>query len=131
MKKIILILFLVGSSLFADLIWNHDIEEGYDKAEKEHKVIFVILSQKGCPACKYMQNVVLKNKNVVKALEKDFVTVHLDIHTDDVPLALEHFVTPTLYFVDSEEKVLHRVDGYENAKDLLEELENVKALNPQ
>ena len=123
MKKIILIMFFVSSSLFAQLNWMNNVYDAYERAEKEKKMVFVIISLKGCSSCAYMYDVVFKNQNVIKALEKDFVAVHLDILEDFVPLELEHFVTPTLYFLDSNEKVLHRINGYKNEKDFLDTLE--------
>ncbi len=125
MKKMIVMMLLVTSALFAQVHWVKDLDDAYDIAAQEKKIVFVLLSQKGCPACKYMKNVVLQNSEVQKALAKDFVVVHLDIHEDFVPLALEHFVTPTLYFLNSDEGVLKRVNGYENAKDFLTELKSL------
>jgi len=125
MKKIIIMMVLFTSVLFAEVHWVKDLDDAYDIAAKEHKKVFVLLSQKGCPACKYMKNVVLQNSAVQKALAKDFIAVHLDIHEDFVPLALEHFVTPTLYFLKSDETVIKHVNGYENAKDFLAELQGI------
>lgn len=125
MKKIIILFFFLVNALMADVHWVKELDDAYDIAEKEHKIVFVILSQKGCPACQYMKNVVLKNENVVKEMSKDFVAVHLDIHKDFVPLALEHFVTPTLFFLNSDEKILYKVNGYKNAKELLVDLQRV------
>jgi|FLOH01.1.fsa_nt_gi thiol-disulfide isomerase/thioredoxin len=126
MKKILLTLLFLTSSLFAELNWVENLEDAYDVAEKENKIVFVILSQRGCPACKYMKDIVLEDANVIEELNKDFVAVYLDIHHDDVPLELEHFVTPTLYFLDSNEKILHRTNGYENIKEFLEDLDSAK-----
>ena len=53
MKKIFLIAFFV-TSLFAQMNWVDGLEDAYDKAETEHKIILVMLSQVGCPPCKYM-----------------------------------------------------------------------------
>ena len=129
MKKIILILLFVGTSLIAELNWIDDLDDAYDVAQEEHKIVFVILSQKGCPACNYMKDTVLKNKDVIKEFNKDFVAVHLDIHHDAVPLELEHFVTPTLYFLNADEEILFRINGYKNDKEFLEELDTVKMIN--
>jgi len=128
MKKIFLITILLVSSLLADLNWIKDLDDAYDKAEDEKKIVMVILSQQGCPACKYMNNVVLKDKEVVQEFNKNFLGVHLDIHHDAVPLELEHFVTPTVYFLTADEEILFRIDGYKNAKEFLDELDTVVML---
>ncbi len=129
MKKIVIIFFFLVNALMADVHWVKELDDAYDIAAKEHKIVFVILSQKGCPACKYMKNVVLKNDNVVKEMRKNFVAVHLDIHEDFVPLALEHFVTPTLFFLNSDEKILYKVNGYKNAKEFLADIKRVAKTN--
>ena len=128
MKNIILIMLFVTSSLFAQINWVKDLDDAYEIAEKENKVIFVILSQKGCPACNYMKDVVLKNKNVIEEFNKDFIAVHLDIHEDPVPLELEHFVTPTLFFLNSDEEILYKINGYKNEKEFLDELDNINLM---
>jgi len=125
MKKIFLTLMFIATSLFAEVHWFNNLEDAYDVAEKEHKILFVILSQEGCPACIYMKNVVLKDTNVMKNLNKNYISVHLDIHHDDIPLELEHFVTPTLYYLNSDEEILYRKNGYENVKELLDDLDSV------
>ena len=129
MKKIIIAFIFIATSLFSQqLHWVKELDDAYDLAEKEHKSVMVILSQKGCPACKYMKGVVLKNTNVIKTFNKDFIGVHLDIHHDSVPLELEHFVTPTLYFLSADEEILHRINGYKNDKEFLEALDTAKML---
>ena len=131
MKKILFILLFLINVYGAELNWINDLDDAYDVAEKENKIVFVILSQKGCPACKYMKNVVLKNADVIKEFNKDFIGVHLDIHHDSVPLELEHFVTPTLYFLNADEEILYRINGYKNDKEFLEALDTVKMLEEE
>ncbi len=126
MKKILIIVAFLATSLFASMNWVGELEDAYDKAESGHKIVMVILTQKHCPACEYMENVVLKNDKVIKEFNKNFLAVKLDIHEDYVPLELKHFATPTIYFLDSDEKILKRINGYENEKDFIDELKKVK-----
>jgi len=126
MKKIILTLVLVVSSLFADIKYT-DIFDAYDVAKAEKKLVLVMLSQKGCPGCQYMENVVFENKDVNKFMKKSYVTVHIDVHDEGAPDGLEYFATPTFYFLDANEKVLKRINGGENAKDFLTTLEEVSS----
>jgi len=128
-KKILLTLLFIVNAHATQLNWISDLDDVYDIADKEHKIVFVILSQKGCPACKYMKNTVLKNKDVIKEFNKNFIGVHLDIHHDSVPLELEHFVTPTLFFLNADEEILYRINGYKNEKEFLDELDTVKMIN--
>ena len=123
MKKIVLIISFLITSVFADINWVEDIDDAYDKAAKENKNVMVMLSRKGCPACKYMKNVVFKDKNFSKRFNKKLIAVHIDIHKDFMPDGLEFFATPTFYFLDANEKKLHRINGAHNSKEFAEELE--------
>ena len=127
MKKILLIMLFVATTLLASMNTVVELEDAYETAEKENKIVMVVLSQKGCPACKYMKDVVFKNKDVVKQFNKDFVAVHLDIHNDYVPLELEHVVTPTIYFLTNDEKIIGAIYGYKNDKDFMQILKKTKA----
>lgn len=125
MKKIFLVLLMMLTSLFAEVKYT-EMFDAYDIAEKENKLVLVMLSQKGCPGCQYMENVVFANKDISEYLAKEYITVHLDVHEDAVPMELEHFATPTFYFLDAEENILKRLDGGENAKDFLITLKAVR-----
>ncbi len=122
MKKIVFIAFLI-TSLFGDINWIEDIDDAYEVAAKENKNVMVMLSRKGCPACKYMKDIVFKDKNFSNRFNKGLVAVHIDIHKDFMPDGLEFFATPTFYFLDANEKKLHRINGAHNSKEFSEELE--------
>jgi len=125
MKKIFLTILIMCISLLADVKYT-EMFDAYDIAEKENKLVMVMLSQKGCPGCQYMENIVFANKDISAYLAKEYIVVHLDIHEDAVPLELEHFATPTFYFLDADENILKRLDGGENAKDFLTTLKAVR-----
>ncbi len=118
----------LASSLFAQMNWIGDLEDAYDNVETNKKIIMVMLSQKGCPPCKYMKSIVFKDDKVIKEFNKSFLAVELDIHEDAVPLELENFGTPTFYFLNADEEILGRFVGYKNEKDFLDELDTVLML---
>ena len=126
MKKILLIMAFFATSLFAQMNWIGDLEDAYDNAESNHKIILVMLSQKGCPPCKYMKTIVFKDDKVIKEFNKSFIAVELDIHEDPVPLELPNFGTPTFYFLNADEEILGKFVGYKNQKDFLAKLQEVK-----
>lgn len=123
MKKIVFIILFLITSAFADINWVEDVDDAYEIALKENKTVMVMLSRKDCPACEYMEGIVFENKNFMSFFDKNFIAVHVDIHEDFVPEGLEYFATPTFYFLDSNEKVLHKIVGGQNYKDFREELE--------
>lgn len=125
MKKILILLFILTSSIFAKVEWT-DIFDVYDDAKASNKVVMVMLSQKGCPGCEYMKSVVLEDEKVSKLLKDSFISVVLDVHEDFMPENLEYFATPTFYFLDAQEKILKRVNGGEKAKDFIKTLKVFK-----
>ena len=130
MKKTVLIIAFLITSLFGDINWAEDVDDAYEIAAKENKIVMVMLSRKGCPACEYMKGIVFEDKNFMSSFNKSFIAVHVDIHEDFVPQGLEYFATPTFYFLNSKEKVLHRIDVAHNSKEFLQELEEeVKPFN--
>lgn len=126
MKKIFLTLLFLFSSVFAKVEYTN-MFDAYDEAKAQNKQVFIMLSQKGCPGCEYMESVVFADKNVEAYLKKSFITVDLDIYEEYVPEELEHFATPTLYFLDADENILKRVNGGENVKEFLQTLQEVHA----
>ena len=126
MKKILLLITLLLSSLIADVKYT-DLFDAYDNAKAQHKTVMLMLSQKGCPGCAYMEDVVFNNTDVAKKLKEDYIVVHLDVHEDSIPDGIEYFATPTFYFLDADKKVLKRLNGGENAKEFSETLSALKA----
>ncbi len=122
MKKKIIVLLLLVSSVFAQVEWA-DMFDAYDEARESNKIVMVMLSREGCPGCEYMKNVVFEEKQVSKLLKEGFISVELDVQQDFVPQNLEYFATPTFYFLNADEKILKRINGGEQIKKFIESLE--------
>ncbi len=125
MKKILLILSLLFSSLFADLDWE-SYDDALRLAEKENKLVMVMLSREGCPACEYMIDVVFEQENATKEVYEKFIPVQLDIHKDFIPSGLTYIGTPTFHFINSHEAKVERIDGGVNAKEFLDIINSIK-----
>lgn len=119
MKKTIILISLLFTTLFADIKWV-DMFDAYDTAKSENKVVMVMLSREGCPGCEYMTDVVFQNKEVMNIFNKNFLGVHLDIHHDFIPDKFTYFATPTFYFVNSNEKILKSFVGAKKSKEFIE-----------
>ncbi len=77
----------------------------------------IMLSREGCDACWYMENIVFKDANVIRLLER-FTPVYLDVSKDIVPKAFTYAGTPTFYFTDTTgESILESFQGAANVKD--------------
>jgi thioredoxin-related protein len=124
MKKILLIVSLLISSVFADVAWI-DYDDAIEFAEKENKLVMVMLSREGCSGCEYMKDIVFENDDISKILKENFISVHVDIQQDFIPSGLTYIGTPTFYFLDKNEKKLERIDGGRNAKSFMEILQKL------
>ncbi len=126
MKKIVLVLLVLVSSVFAEINWV-GYDAAFEQAKKDNKVVMVMLSKEGCPACEYMIDIVFEDDNVIEEFNKDFIGVHLDIHEDYVPEDLTYIGTPTFYFLNKYGRKLDRIDGGANVRDFTAKMREVKA----
>lgn len=124
MRKIVLILLLLSISIFAE-DWL-DYNETLAKAKDENKIVVLMLSQEGCPACEYMRNMMDGNHKISKELSKKFVVVELDIHDDKIPSKFKYFATPTFYFTNKNGKILDVVYGSLKSKSFMEKLKEIE-----
>jgi thioredoxin-related protein len=124
MKKIVLLLAFLIRSLVAEPKLT-DIFDAYDDASSQNKNVIIMLSMEGCSVCEYMKDIVFEDKKVEKLLN-NFVLVELDVRADSIPENLKYFATPTFYFLDSNEKILKRVNGGKNVVDFTKILKKMK-----
>ena len=124
MKKIFLLFTLFTGLLFAEMEWT-DYDDALEKAEKENKVVMVMLSREGCAGCEYMKDIVFMDTKILEQFNKDFIAVHIDIQQDFIPDGLTFIGTPTFHFIDKDEKRIDRIDGGVNAKDFANKLKVV------
>lgn len=104
--------------------------EGFDKAlekaEKEDKIIMIKVMTKECHFCRKMDAEVMIEKEVIQALEKDFVSVEIDVSTATLPLGLKADLTPSFIFIDKKGKVISNIPGSWNKEDFLDILKEAK-----
>jgi thiol:disulfide interchange protein len=126
MKKIVLLMALVATSLFADLNWVK-YSKAIEQAKAENKIVMVMLTREGCPACEYMKDIVFESSNVMEEFNKNFIAVQVDIHNDNIPNSLTFIGTPTFHFLNKYEMKVDRIDGGVNAKTFLDKLKELEA----
>lgn len=126
MRKILTILMLLCSALFAQPDWAKSYTAALEQAKKENKSVMVMLSRENCDACWYMENIVFEEDDVITELQMDFIPVHIDIYNDRVPEGLSYIGTPTFYFLDADGKKIERHDGAANVQDFTTLMRDVK-----
>jgi len=98
-----------------------------EKAGKEDKIIMIKATSEHCHYCKKMDREVLIEDEVVKALQKDFISVSVDVGETTLPLGLKADMTPTFFFINKDKKMIKRIPGSWNKEDFLEILKEAKA----
>ena len=117
MRSIVVLLLLSAATLMADLQWSTNYEQAFERANAQDKDVLILLSQDNCKACWYMENIVFEDEVLAETLKKSYIPLSLDIHDDDIH-GLDYRGTPTLYFMTKEDKVILRLDGVYNIKEL-------------
>jgi thioredoxin-related protein len=105
-KKIILSLLLV---VYANALeYSNDFNSVLTTAKEQDKKVLLMYTQKGCPACQYMKDVVFENKQISTYLHMHYKVAIVDIYQDGMINGYKAFGTPTLFFLDSDGKELSK-----------------------
>lgn len=127
MKKILLALLLMSTSLFAELDWAPSYEQGLAQAKKEHKIVMLMFSKKTCKMCNIMKKSVYENDEVAEYVKTFFIPVEIDVEVHPDKYGYAVIGTPTYYFLDSNGKQIGRMMvGSANAEGFLQKLKEVK-----
>lgn len=98
--------------------WKAALEE----AKKQDKIIFVDAYAEWCGPCKAMAKNVFPNEAVGDFYNKNFISMQIDMeHGMGLEFAKEYPVSayPTLFFINSEGKIVHRVMGAQSVDALI------------
>lgn len=111
MTRILLGLLVLSSTLFS-LDWVKDLDTALATAQKENKIVMVMVEGENCRWCKKMKHRTLGDEGVEKRLEK-FVVVKVMRENPKVMAALpEVSGVPTIFFMKADKTVLEEVIGY-------------------
>jgi len=95
-------------------------DEALKRAKKEHKIIMIEAMSKECHFCRKMEREVMIEDEIVKAIEKDFIPVSIDISVHTLPLGLKTEITPSFIFIDEYKNIVLNVPGAWGKSDFLE-----------
>jgi len=125
--KYIILIFALLSSLSADFDWPSDYDEAIAKAKVEKKDVYVFIGSAYCRYCAKMKKTTLSDKDVLKRLNKSFVSIYLSRDIDDIPAQFKTKPVPRHYFVDTKGKIIYTTIGSRSKEgffDLLDEVED-------
>jgi len=117
MRRILSSLYILGTLLTADPQWAPNYIRAFELAKAEGKGVMVMLTQDNCKACWYMENIVFEDETLVAKIEASFIPLSLDVHDDDIH-GLDFSGTPTFYFLTGDDRVIKRLDGVYNIKEM-------------
>jgi len=104
--KTLLLLALMTAGLYAsDVSWYSSYVKAAETAKNDNKPMLVFMNKPGCGSCTYMKENVFTDAAVVSYLAEHYVSVSLDIHTNDAPKSLQVTVTPVFHFLKSDGSV--------------------------
>lgn len=128
-KFLLTLMMFVTTSLFASQIqWAKDYQTGVADATKQNKPILFIYSNHNCKYCVMLEENTLKDKRVIEALSKDYISIiSYSDEGDYLPRELWRPGTPTLWFLDQRgEPMFEPLMGAVDAENFLKALAIVK-----
>ena len=125
--RIIMIISMLTFSLFASEIkWNDSFEAAKAKAQKEDKLIYVVITSETCRWCRKLESETLDEQKIINNLNSKYSAVALTRDKDSYPPCLKAPMVPMSYFLTPEGTVLYSVPGYWNEEDYLSMMGDVE-----
>ena len=130
MRKILIYLILMFATtlMASEIKWAKDYDAGIKEAARFAKPVLFISSRHTCKFCVILDDTTLKDQRVVKALNKDFVSIiSYSDEQDFVPRELYHPGTPAIWFLlPNGEPMFQPIMGAIDAENFLNALKVVK-----
>ncbi len=113
MRKLFLIFLVIGSLFGRGIDYSTSYENALKRAKVENKNIMVVVERAGCPYCVKFNRDILGNSAIREAL-RNYIVVKLDSSNWEVYRYFreDRRVTPTVYFLNSNGRILLKINGY-------------------
>ncbi len=124
MKKVLIVIGLCLSLFATDFEWAPNLERAKTQAKKEHKLVFLMLSQTTCRICQFMKNKTFEDEKLSNFITLHFVPVKIEIDEEGIPQGFKVIGTPTFYILDASGRKIGRpIVGGAKAPAFLKKLE--------
>ena len=127
---LILVMVLFTTSLAASQIhWAKDYKSGIEQAKIQKKPVLFVSSRHTCKYCVILDKTTFQDKKVIKALNRDFVSIiSYSDEQDYMPRDLWRPGTPALWFLKSDGEPMYQpLMGAIDAPNFLNALGIIKA----
>lgn len=82
------------------IAWAKDFQSGISKATAQNKPVLFVFSRHSCKYCRLLEETTFSDKRVIKALNRDFVSIiAYSDENDYMPQQLWRPGTPTIWFL--------------------------------
>jgi thioredoxin-related protein len=135
LKNFIISLLLLFSTLSADdsnttkeIHWEENFHKGMVHAQEQNKPVLFIYSRHTCKYCVVLDKTTFKDKKVIEALNRDFISIisYTD-ENDYTPGELRSSGTPILWFLYPDTSMMFQpIQGAVDAENFLSALSLVK-----
>ena len=103
-----------------------DIDSAFNVAQSQNKTVVIIFDQENCVYCDMLKKNVLSNNDVQKELNENFVVVLVDINKNpDIAAEYNVFGTPIIQFIDSDGKLIYKIEGYVDSDEFLQSIKEI------
>ncbi len=103
--------------------YNGTWKQALEKAKLENKLIFLDIYATWCGPCKKLKKRTFSNAKVGKYFNERFINVSLDGEDGEgVVVSDSYHVSsyPSLFFINSEGKIVSKAEGYLNSKKIID-----------
>ncbi len=105
------------------LNWEQDIRSAWQLAVKADRPMLVFLTMDDCIYCKKMKRTTLRDRQVVRDLQSQFVSVTLNVKdAPDLVKLLKVKSFPTTVIIETNGDVVESIAGFQSVKQLRERL---------
>jgi len=106
------------------------IDKVLSEAKKDNKLIIIEAMSKTCYYCEKMEKNVLSKPDIIRAINKNFLFIKIDVNEKELPLSLQkHYkkLTPSFFVINADGKLLNSYPGSWTKEDFFEIMkENLK-----
>lgn len=115
---------------FEKLIWETDMDHAFERAQKEHKNVMIMVEDRRCKWCKNMKIGALSDPNVQEKLQS-YILLKVQRSDKKTAKRIKDFTgaIPSFYFMDPDQEVFESVVGYFVTEDFLGYLNDLEEDN--
>ncbi len=104
-----------------------DYKKAFLVAKKEKKPLFILFTTEHCRWCKKLKEITLKNSEIIKRLNSEFIVLELDKYYSDYPKKYDVSAVPTLYLTNNSGEIFTSIVGYhKNPNDYIKWFDYIK-----